>query len=557
MKGNRSLRILATAIILAMLIAIIPVTPALAAGSISVTPTSGEIGDEVEVEGRNFEPGERVYIYFSNEEADEGDDVDDLDSYKRVVAPYAGDTGSLDPPEGYFWAFFDVPEELDDGDEEIDVTGGQYYVYATYDNDGGEIVAKDEFSVIGLSISPDEGPVGTRVTVNGSGFEGNEDIEIKFGSTDMTDDIEGNDETDNDGEFTSYFLVPETTAGDHTITVEVDNDEAEAEFTVEPAIEIDPADGAVDDRILVSGTGFARMEDFSITFDGEEVGGDRTDTNGSFETYVNVPEVAAGEYDVEAEDDDNNSAKATFTISTDVSISPTTSVSSPGAVGDSLTISGTGFKPSSEITITYTSDPVVFYTTSESDGSFSLTFEVPPSQAGEHIITASDGTSSISVTFFMESTSPAIPQPLLPYMNDKAKSLAYFDWEDVTASPDGVVEESLPITYDLQIATDETFTSASILVNKTGLTTSEYTLTEEEALESANAEAPYYWRIRAVDAASNASGWTGAGIFTVGFIFNFPDIGGWLLYLLIGVGALVLFFVGFWLGRRGGGGDYY
>ncbi|MBA7529912.1 hypothetical protein ES705_22111 [subsurface metagenome] len=549
MKGNRFLRILATAIILAMLIAVLPATPVLAAGNISVTPTSGEIDDYVEIYCTGFDTEENVYFYFSGEEADEGDEIgQEVENYERIALEYSGHDGS-------FEIDFDVPDELTDGDSDEDVESGDYFVYAADEDD--EILAVDDFRVIviGLSISPDEGPVGTEVRVTGSGFDDNEEIEIKFGSTTVDLLSKGDDETDNDGEFTSYFLVPETTEGDHTVTVEVRYDEAEAEFTVEPAIEIDPADGAVDDRILVSGTGFAYREDFTITFDGIEVGGDTTDGSGSFENYVNVPEVAAGEYEIEAEDDDNNSAKATFTISTDVSISPTTSANSPGAVGDSLTISGTGFKPSSEITITYTSDPVTFYTDSLSDGSFSLTFEVPPSQAGEHIITATDGVSSMSRTFYMESTSPAIPQPLLPYMNDKAKSLAYFDWEDVTASPDGVVEESLPITYELQIATDESFTN--LLLDKKGLTTSEYTLTEEEALESSEKDAPYYWRIRAVDAASNASDWTGAGIFTVGFSFSFPDIGGWLLYLLIGVGALVLFFVGFWLGRRGGGGDYY
>jgi len=139
-------------------------------------------------------------------------------------------------------------------------------------------------------------------------------------------------------------------------------------------------------------------------------------------------------------------------------------------------------------------------------------------------------------------------------MDGKAKSLAFFDWEDVTANVDGVVEQSLPITYELQVATDADFTNK--VVNKTGIETSEYTLTEEEALEKNTEEAPcYYWRIRAVDAASNASPWTGVGTFTLGFSFDF-DLSGWLLYVLIGLGALLLFFVGFWLGRRGGGGDY-
>jgi len=550
-KGKRFLSILATAIILAMLVAVIPAGTVLAAERITVTPTSGEIDDYIEITGSGFDSAEySVYIYFSSDDADVGDKIDDeVTAYELVAEGYLDGTTTFD-------ADFDVPDRLTDGDDREDVDGGNYYVYATYDDDD-EILAVDDFRVIAteLSISPEEGTVDTEVRVNGSGFESRESIEIKFGSS-TVEISRGDEDTSSSGSFTSYFLVPESVAGDHTITVEVDNDEAEAEFTVEPYIEIDPEEGAVNDRILVTGTGFARMEDFTITFDGEEVGGDTTDGSGSFETHVNVPELGAGEYDIETEDDSNNSATATFTISTDVSISPTTSASSPGYVGDELTISGTGFQPSSEITITYTSDPVKFYTTSESDGSFSFTFPVPPSQHGEHTITASDGTSSMSVNFFMESMPPATPQPLEPYMEGKAKSLAYFDWEDVTANIDGVVEQSLPITYDLQVATDENFTNK--VVNKTGLTTSEYTLTEDEALEKTTKETPYYyWRIRAVDAASNASPWTGAGIFTLGFSFDFDLSGGWLLYVLIGVGALVLFFVGFWLGRRGGGGDYY
>ena len=114
-----------------------------------------------------------------------------------------------------------------------------------------------------------------------------------------------------------------------------------------------------------------------------------------------------------------------------------------------------------------------------------------------------------------------------------------FDWGDVT-------DLSAPVTYDLQIATDDQFTD--ILREKTGLATSEYTLTEEEELESTSEEEPYYWRVRAVDAASNAGGWTGAAAFQVGS--SFFELTGWKLYTLIGIGAVVIFFLGFWIGRR-------
>jgi hypothetical protein len=116
-----------------------------------------------------------------------------------------------------------------------------------------------------------------------------------------------------------------------------------------------------------------------------------------------------------------------------------------------------------------------------------------------------------------------------------------------------VVDLSLPVTYDLQIATNASFTD--ILVEHTELPNAEYTLTEEEKLDSTSDEEPYYWRVRAVDAASNVSSWSGATSFTVGF--SFSGLPGWLLYTLIGVGGVILFVFGFWLGRRTMSDYYY
>ncbi|HCP60694.1 MAG TPA: hypothetical protein DIT43_03975 [Dehalococcoidia bacterium] len=124
-------------------------------------------------------------------------------------------------------------------------------------------------------------------------------------------------------------------------------------------------------------------------------------------------------------------------------------------------------------------------------------------------------------------------------MDAKAKSAAHFDWEEVT-DPSGV-------TYRLQIASAEDFSVDAIVLDKGGITASEYTLTREEKLESSKKDAPYYWRVKAVDGASNESGWTTAGTFDVGFAF---ELTGWFLYLLYGLGGLLLLFIGFLLGRR-------
>jgi len=663
-KHIRVFRTLTLAVIFALLIVAIPVTPVLAAESIDVSPTSGDIGDEVDIDGEDFEDGETVYFYFSSDSASVGDDITDLDAYELVdydEADSSGEvSGSFDVPdeltEGdyadedvedgtyYVYATYDddeivakdtfsvstdgggatgdeeinllissgtigdyvefegtdfednstvdiyfssesarvgdeidsdvenyekvdvvdadstgdisgsfyIPDELTDGEDDEDVESGTYYVYATYEDDD-EIVARDTLSVSAteVSISPKSGAVGTKVTVTGSGFDDNKDITIKFGTSTVEIDS-GDEDTSSSGAFTSSILVPESAKGSYTITVIVSSDSTTAKdkFTVEPKIVLSPTSGGVGDSVKVTGTGFTKNKEIPITFAGGEVATGDTGSNGSFEATFKVPEVAPGTYEVKAD-----TVKANFEISTSVSISPVTSEASPGYVGMEVTISGTGFKSNSQITITYESEPVTFTATSGADGSFTYTLTVPPSEHGAHTITASDGTSSTSVTFVMESTPPETPAPLLPYMGDKAGSKAHFDWEDATKDITGADEKSTPITYELQIATDANFTD--ILVDKKGIATSEYTLTEEEKLESPEEEVPYYWRERAVDAASNASAWTGTAEFYIGFTFGIPELKGWVLYVLIAVGAILVFFLGLLVGRRRGGGEYY
>jgi len=140
----------------------------------------------------------------------------------------------------------------------------------------------------------------------------------------------------------------------------------------------------------------------------------------------------------------------------------------------------------------------------------------------------------------MESDPPPIPAPALPEEGINAEAQAHFDWEDVS-DPSGV-------TYALQVASDNKFTEASIVLKKEGLTESEYTLAKEEKLKSVKKEASYYWRVKAIDGAANESSWSTPGSFYVGF--QWPELKGWLLYTLMGIGVIVVLFLGFWLGRR-------
>jgi len=133
---------------------------------------------------------------------------------------------------------------------------------------------------------------------------------------------------------------------------------------------------------------------------------------------------------------------------------------------------------------------------------------------------------------------PPVPMLLLPINDSETEATTFFDWEDVTSL-------SPPVTYRLQVASDEDF--SSIVLEKDGLAGSEYTMTEEEKLAAVKKEVPYYWRVKAVDGAANESEWADPWSFYVGFAFALP---GWAMYLLIGIGALLVGFVAFLVGRR-------
>jgi len=538
MKRIKIFRILALAAILSLLVIAIPASPALAAESIDLSPSTGEVGDKIDIDGSGFKTdGTRVYIYFSSQEWDVGDEIDDDVTVYQLVKKRTPDVnGEID-------TYFYVPEILDDGDDYEDVVGGYYYVYVTY-GDNDDIEAVDEFTIRGIELSPDEGMVDTEVEITGIGFTKSKDIRYIEYDDEEVDIESGDEETDRHGEFISSILIPESIAGEHTITVrDMSNKEASATFSVDPEITVTPISGIKGDTVAVTGTGFGDEEDVAIAFNAVTVATNTTDQDGSFTASFIVPDVAAAIYDVEAEDDDNNDARAQFTveIATVLTISPVTTQASPAHADMNIAVSGLGFRASSAITVTdLTSGLLIVTTTSNADGVFQTTFEAAGA-AGEHVITASDGTSTLQVSFIMESQPPSAPALLLPEAATKAEARVSLDWETVT-------DDSSPVTYTLQIATDDDFAPASILLEKEGLTKSEYTATEAEKLSSTKEEAPYYWRVKAIDAISNEGEWSTPGSFYVGGI-SF-DLTGWVLYVVMGVGGLALLGLGYWLGRR-------
>jgi len=554
-KFTNFFRILTLAAIVSLLLVAIPASPALAAYDYEIVldPESGEIGDTIDIDGNDWPewvvgpPVEEsmVDIYFSIQEADVGDDIDDeVEIYQRVKTGYDVET------DGDFSTSFKVPTRLSTGTDDEDVHGGIYYVYVTTYRTtvSKKIRAVAEFTVIAgqITLSPTKGVVGTDVKITGQYFSPKDDIFVTLDDKDV--DIKSGDEkTTSAGGFTTHILIPLATAGAHTIAVEDESGHiAEATFTVEPKITVGATEGKEGDTVEVTGTGFGEEVGVDISLDASVVGSGDTNEEGSFTISFEVPDIEKGSYELKAEDDDGNDATAAFSvfIATKVTVNPVTTQASAGHVGTDITISGVGFAPNTDVIITYETTPTVVATTStDDDGAFTATFKAPKSASGKHTITASDGVNSLTMDFYMESTPPPVPSLLLPQVDIKATSPIHFDWGDVT-------DDSSPVVYNLQVAIDDDFTSASIVLDKPGLTSSEYTIPEAEKLEPRKKETPYYWRVKAIDSASNGSAWSSSSSFYTASGFGGITLPSWIWYVWVAVAAVVAGFVGYWMGKR-------
>lgn len=501
MKISKILGIVIVAVILSLLGVTIPATPALAQPTVTLSPTSGSIGTKVTVTGINFESFKNtdINIFFN-----------DLEIEKSPITV---------PDNGRFTTDLTIPEDAAPGTANVMVKTSL----------GGEIIVP--FTILGaeIELTPKDGPVGTTITINGSGFYAGKTVNFYYDGTNI---LLGSEEATSRGECSYSFPVPESTAGNHRIVAQGSwGSWAEVNFKVIPSVFIDPESGAIGDTVTVIGTGFGEQSRVTIYFNEDRITTTKTDTDGSLDVNFDVPIIEAGTYDVLVEDREGNSEEAEFTIAAGAKLEPTM-----GYVGATLTASGIGFKASGIVTINY-DEAQIATTTANASGAFSVTFKAPTSIGGTHTITITDGDNTIKHLFNMESTSPSAPKPLLPKDADKTEVEVVFDWEDV--------KDDSGVTYTLQIASDADFTA--IILEKSDLTYSDYNVMGVEELRPTEKEAPYHWRVKAVDGAFNESEWSTSKSLYVVSSSGLPD---WAKYVLIIVGVLVAGFLAFWLGRR-------
>jgi len=451
--------------------------------SATISPKSGPVDTKLNVTGTGFRDDRPITITF------DGDEVD--------TSPASVDTDEY----GSFTASFQVPTCVN-GTVEIVASDGKY-------------TATAEFTIRAhIALDPVSANVGDTVSINGNGFRANRVIMLTFDNEEVGS-IPATIRSDSLGCFEVDFTVPPSTSGIHEIRADDDAEVAEVNWTTLSTISLNPTGGPINAEVTIEGTGFGSNRVMAIEFDDDHVRTSATDAKGSFTTQFVVPELESGEYNVTASDS-VTTAGAVFTVTTSIEVAPVT-----GHVGTTITVTGTGF--AGAVTVKY-DELVVATTTADTSGAFAISFNAPQSIHGHHTITVSGVINTIEAIFTMESDAPSTPTLLLPENGVRQGSRPSFSW--------GVVNDPSGVTYTLQIATDDSFNT--LLLDKPGLTQSPYRLSHEEALRSTDSDAPYYWRVKVVDGASNESAWSTPRSFYVRFL---PQ---WAIYVIIAAVAVAI-----------------
>jgi hypothetical protein len=151
-----------------------------------------------------------------------------------------------------------------------------------------------------IGLSPDEGPVGTSVSVSGADFPANALVDLTYDGAPL-----GSVTTNAVGSFSFAFTVRPSPLGPHVVLAinETSGLGAVAVFIVNPSIVLTSSSGPPGAPFTVIGTGFSADAFAAIGFEDLVLSlFVATDDVGNLSATVFVPLVAAGAYDVKATD---------------------------------------------------------------------------------------------------------------------------------------------------------------------------------------------------------------------------------------------------------------
>ena len=240
---------------------------------------------------------------------------------------------------------------------------------------------------------------------------------------------------------TTVWIPAGASLGANTITA-TDNSGliATATFTVtQPAITINPATGPRGTSVIVTGAGWlppSTVKSTAVTI-GVYPYGQTTgplsvpeittipDSSGTFAAGITIPNVgAAGTYSIYARDANLNAASlATFTVpGAAITVSPAS-----GVALDTITVSGTGFKPYWGIKVSLGNPAYTFPTQVFTDvlGAFTFSGQVPGLAPGATVVSVTDDTSTATTFFTINAGAPTVKAIVTPIATQLVRIWGY------------------------------------------------------------------------------------------------------------------------------------
>jgi hypothetical protein len=201
---------------------------------------------------------------------------------------------------------FDVPE----------TKRGEHSISAfSSSTDASEIGEHTFIVALFAKVEPTAGPVGTEITIDGFGFRTSEDgITITWDNKIILCNLIAG----TDGILNTTLEIPHSTRGYHTIGVYGSDFTPKGvipntDFDVVPHIELQPISGNKGTKVTVNGTGFAKDEAMTLSFEGMSLDVKAiADNLGSFSAAFEIPQCRVKDNKVKATGSTGNSAETIF-----------------------------------------------------------------------------------------------------------------------------------------------------------------------------------------------------------------------------------------------------
>ncbi|MEK7812241.1 MAG: hypothetical protein AAB296_00645, partial [Candidatus Desantisbacteria bacterium] len=247
-------------------------------------------------------------------------------------------------------------------------------------------------------ITPTTAFVGDILTLQGTGYGYQEEIGIDFGTLQTITTIT----TSTNGTFSVTFAVNTQAYSTKTITA---TGAISSEVAITTNFYLDaqiilftPTEGSVGDVVTVEGTGYGNVETIRIDFGTHKtITTSLTSQHGTFSTTFRISTQNIGTQVVTATGIVSNEMDtSTFCIKVRITLVKPIS----GQVGDIVTVEGTGYSTGQEVRISFGTLQTITTTMASGNGTFSTTFMVNTQGAGSTTITATDITSTYSLSEF-------------------------------------------------------------------------------------------------------------------------------------------------------------